>query len=127
MKQLISLLLCLLSTIIATAQESRQWNETDRTYLLDNLTRSRDQIVRETQNLSEAQWNFKESPERWSIKQVVEHIAVWELLFQREISQAISAGPQPELAKAAKPDSVYVGFIMETKPHVSVEYTKDRK
>jgi hypothetical protein len=54
----------------------------------------------------------------------VEHIALWELLFQREISQALSVGPQPELVKAAKPDSVFVGFIMETKPHVSVEYTK---
>jgi hypothetical protein len=124
MKKVLSVLLATCLLITATAQDANTWSETDRKYLLEDLTRSRDQLVKETQNLTEAQWNFKEAPDRWSIKEVVEHIAIWELLFQREISQAISAGPQPDFAKAAKPDSVYLGFIMETKPHVSVEYTK---
>jgi hypothetical protein len=123
MKLLLALLLCAV-TGSAIAQETKPWSETDRRYLLENLTRARDQLIKETQNLTEAQWNFKEASGRWSIKEVVEHIALWELLFQREISQALSAGPQPELAKAAKPDSIYTTFIMETKPHVSVEYTK---
>ena len=123
MKLLLTILFCSFagSTI---AQEAVSWSESDRTYLMQQLTRSRDALVKATENLTEAQWNFKEAPGRWSIKEVVEHIALWELLFQREISQAISAGPQPELAKAAKPDSIYSAFIMETKPHVSVEYTK---
>jgi hypothetical protein len=123
MKQLLIVLLCFFAAG-TVAQESKPWGETDRTYLLQNLTRSRDALVKATENLTEVQWNFKEAPDRWSIKEVVEHIAIWELLFQREISQAISAGPQTELAKTAKPDSVYSTFIMENKPHVSVEYTK---
>jgi hypothetical protein len=124
MKQIISLLLGTCVMIAATAQETKAWSETDQKYLIQNLTRSRDQLVQATENLTEAQWNFKESADRWSIKEIIEHIALWELLFQREISQALSAGPQPDLAKAAKQDSVYLSFIMETKPHVSVEYTK---
>jgi hypothetical protein len=114
MKCIFSLLIGISLVMAATAQDYKAWSETDRKYLLENLTRSRDLLVKETQNLSEEQWNFKESPDRWSIKEVVEHIDLWELLFQREISQAIGAGPQAELAKAAKPDSLYFGFIMET-------------
>ena len=89
------LLFCLFVAFVVTAQDTKQWSEADRKFLVDNLTRSRDAVVKETQNLSEAQWNFKESPDRWSIKEVVEHIAIWELLFQSDISQALAAGPRP--------------------------------
>lgn len=108
----------------ALAQHAESWSEGDRRYLLDQLTASRDSLVEATRNLSERQWQFKESPDRWSINEVVEHIAIWELLLAREITMSLSAGPQPHLNKSAKPDSVVLGFIMETKPHISTEYTK---
>jgi hypothetical protein len=118
--------LCLLLGFVTSgfAQQNKLWLETDRRYLLDHLTRSRDELLKETRGLSEAQWNFRESPDRWSIKEVVEHIALWELLLQREASMAYMAGPQPDLLKAAKQDSTVLTFIQEEKPHVSVEYTK---
>ena len=52
------------------------WTEADRKFLLDNLTRSKQEIIDETKNLTQAQWNFKESPDRWNINQIVEHIAL---------------------------------------------------
>jgi len=122
MKRALISLLISIAFVSASAQEIKEWVEEDRKYLLDNLIRSRDEILKEPENLSDAQWNFKESP--WSIKQAVEHIAIWELLLQREVSMDLSAGPQPELNKTAKPDSVILGFIMEEKPHISTDYTK---
>ena len=113
---------CLLLSLCTTAQ--KLWSETDRKYIVDKLTRTRDSLVKETENLTAAQWNFKESPERWTIQQVVEHINIWELLLMHEVSKGLSAGPQTELNTTAKPDSLYVGFILEEKPHVSVEYTR---
>ena len=107
-----------------SAQQSSPWSETDRKYLVDNLARTREMIIRETTNLTKDQWDFKESPDRWSISEVVEHIAIWELLLSHEVSKALSAGLQPALNKDAKPDSIYVGFIMENKLHISTEYTK---
>jgi len=107
-----------------SAQDGLHWTENDRQYLLENLTRTRKEVIQETNKLSPSQWKFKESPDRWSINEVVEHIAIWELLFNREISQALSAGAQPELAKVAKPDSMILGFILEEKPHVTAEYSK---
>lgn len=124
MKKALLLLLMSIIDVLVFAQETTMWNENDRKYLLDNLIRSRDEILKETENLSDEQWNFKESADRWSIKQVVEHIAIWELLLQREVSMDLIAGPQPELNKTAKPDSIILGFITEKKPHVSTEYTK---
>ena len=108
---------------LGNAQTDKLWTETDREYLVSNLTRSREELIKETQGLSGEQLAFKESPERWSINQIVEHIAIWELLFDREISMALIK-PQPELNPTAKPDSYYFDFIMEEKPHVSIEYTK---
>jgi len=127
MRTIISLLLLACLMIAATnvsAQQSPNWSETDRKYLVDNLARTREMIIGETNNLTKEQWNFKESADRWSISEVIEHIAIWELLLSHEVSKALSGGLQPQLNKDAKPDSIYVGFIMEEKPHISIEYTK---
>ncbi len=106
------------------AQPARIWTEKERKYLLDNLSRTRDSVIIETKNLSQAQWNFKESPDRWSINQVIEHLAFWDLLIQREISQALVAGPRPELAKDARTDSATLAFLAEEIQHIAPEYTK---
>lgn len=108
----------------ALAQETSAWTEADRKYLLDNLTRSRDELVNETRNLSKAQWSFKESPDRWSINEIVEHIAIWELLLCNRISNLLDTEPQPALVSEAVPDSTKLRFIMEEKVHHSTDYTK---
>ena len=60
-----------------TPDSIKVWTDTDRRYLLDNLARSRDELIKETKGLTDKQWNFKESPDRWSIKEVTEHICIW--------------------------------------------------
>jgi len=106
------------------SQETKLWTEADRKYLLDNLTRSREELISETKGLTKEQWNFKESVERWSINQIVEHIAIWEMLMSHDISRMLSKGPQFELAANARHDSINFNFIMEEKQHITTEYTK---
>ena len=48
--------------LVGLAQDTGQWTENDRKYLLDNLVRTRDLIINETEGLSKKQWDFKESP-----------------------------------------------------------------
>jgi hypothetical protein len=110
--------------ILSGLLSQKLWTEADRNYLIENLTRTREMLVKETQNLTEQQWNFKELPERWSIGEVVEHIAIWELLLQARVSNSLGRGPQPAIADSARPDSIFVSFIMEEKPHISTDYTK---
>lgn len=97
---LLALHFVLALSLISTAQTNEKpatpvWTEADRKYLLDNLIRTKQELLDETKNLTKKQWNFKESPDRWSINQIVEHLAIWELLLMREISVAINYDPIP--------------------------------
>lgn len=100
------------------------WTEADRKYLLDNLVRSKEVITAETKNLTKEQWSFKESPDRWSISQIVEHICFWELIQMNEISVALRMGPMPNYPQHL-PDSVFI----DSDPNrlnksITTDYTK---
>ena len=116
------LILCIYFLFLSGLAAQKRWTADDRAYLSAHLTQTRDTLLKETANLSEAQWNFKESPGRWSIKEVTEHIALWELLLMHEVSRALRT--EADTVRTARPDSVIAGFILEEKPHVSVEYTQ---
>src|SRR5258705_1468992 len=103
MKKVIWLAVLLLPWV-TSAQGTMHWTEADRKYLTENITRSRDELIKETAGLSEKQWSFKESPDRWSINEVVEHIAYWEMLLDHEIANSLEAGPQFERVKTARQD-----------------------
>ena len=104
-----------------TFAQEKLWTETDRQFTIDQFNRTRDELVKETENLTPAQWAFHESADRWSIGQIVEHLALWEIIWSREISMGTRNKPQPELNKTSRPDSYYSDFIMETNPHVSAD------
>jgi hypothetical protein len=108
----------------STAQEAKLWTEADRKYLIDNLIRTKSELCSATNNLTEKQWRFKESPEKWSINQVVEHIAIYELMFQRQITQTLASGARPELNKLAKADSTYLNYVLDPQPRLTTEFTK---
>jgi hypothetical protein len=67
--------------------------ETDILEALDYLTLSRDGVVRAVTGLSVGQWRFKPAPHRWSIHEVVEHLAVMEDLFHLKIAPQLQRGP----------------------------------
>lgn len=94
----------------ATADQSSTapvWTEADRKYLLDNLIRTKQELIDETKDLTKKQWNFKESPDRWNINQIVEHIDRYELIFMHEISVALQMGPIPNFPQHLS-DSLFV-------------------
>ena len=100
------------------------WTEVDRKYLLDNLIRSKEEIIAETKNLTKEQWNFKESPDRWSINQIVEHICIWELIQMNEISVALRMGPLPDFTHYL-PDSAFINKdTKRLKRNTTTDYTK---
>ena len=77
------------------------------------LTTTRDQVIAETEKLSDAQWNFKAGPDRWSVGEVVEHLALAES-FLAEARQKAMAGPPAtteQLAKAKGQDAVILKVI----------------
>lgn len=85
----------------------------DRDALVKYLATTRDQVIAETEKLSDAQWNFKAGPDRWSVGEVVEHLALAES-FLTDARQKIMAGPAPtaeQLAKTQGQDAVILKAI----------------
>ncbi len=109
---ILTILIGLAISIQAQPNEDQQstpvWTEEDRQYLLENLIKSKDELLQETEGLTVEQWNFKESPDRWSINQIVEHLAIWELIVMHEISVALQMGEFPQIKKYP-PDSLFLG------------------
>ena len=99
------------------------WTEADRKYLLDNLTRSKEEIIAETKNLTKKQWNFKESPDRWSINEIIEHICFWELIQMNDISVSLRMGPLPQIPQLT--DSIFIDpDPNRQKKNITTDYTK---
>jgi hypothetical protein len=48
---------------------------------------TRDRLAEAMRGLSEAQWNFKPAPDRWSIAEVMEHVAIVEDRVQEIVSK----------------------------------------
>jgi hypothetical protein len=72
---LITVLLVLLPTAWA---ETAELSSEDRKKAAAHLEKTRDVLLKTVGGLSEAQLNFKPSPDRWSVGEVVEHLAASE-------------------------------------------------
>src|SRR4051794_24257766 len=67
----------------------------DRTEGLNYLNKTRAQFLAATKGLSEAQWNFKQAPDRWSVAEVAEHIAAAEDFLRDMIQDKVMKAPAP--------------------------------
>ena len=69
----------------------------EREHAVAELESSRQAFLDATSGLSDAQWNFKAAPERWSIAECAEHIGVTEAFVLKLITEQALKGPaEPE-------------------------------
>jgi hypothetical protein len=104
MKGLLGATLATLVLIASGASAKGQSvSQTDLDRGLQYLETTKKNIVDATRGLSEAQWNFKSSPFRWSVAQVMEHIAASEDLLRQmaegQIKQQSPPVPDRDLKK----------------------------
>jgi len=83
----------------ASAQEVTQ-AEKDRA--LQYLESTKKNVLEATKGLSEEQWNFKQAPDRWSVAQVMEHIAAAEDFLRDVTKEKVMAGPAGEAGRDIK-------------------------
>jgi hypothetical protein len=96
MKKLLTAILTTMFFVLSGA-EAQTLSQADRDRAVQYLETTRKNIVDATRGLSDAQWNFKPSPFRWSVAQVMEHIAASEdLLRQLAEDQIKKAPPGPD-------------------------------
>ena len=86
----LSLAALILSLAPASAQPLTQQ---ERDTLLKHLDQTRQAILASVAGVSEAQWTFKAGPDRWSIAEVAEHIAISETTILQIITEKILKSP----------------------------------
>lgn len=104
------------------------WTGADQRYTVENLRRTRDALTQEVEHLTDAQWHFRESTDRWSIAEVVEHLGRWEIAWANRIGEGIRNAPRPDLTPVnngtTDPDQYFRDFIMEDKPHKAPDFAR---
>src|SRR5260370_34154787 len=70
------------------------------------LERTHGAVYAATSELSEAQWDFKPAPERWSIAEIVEHVVIVQELVLGPVADRLANAPLVENHDAAKVDGI---------------------
>src|SRR6266700_6167761 len=73
---------CIMIAVLAVtgvaAISAQELTQAEKEHALQYLESTKREVLDATKGLSEAQWNFKPAPDRWSVAQVMEHIAAAE-------------------------------------------------
>jgi hypothetical protein len=82
--------------------------EDERTFLLDRLAGSEARLLALVEGLTAEQWMFREEPERWSIAENVEHLALFERFIRGVVVKILSTPAEQDKVRAvmAKHDAV---------------------
>lgn len=115
--QLLFLSLILLVTSTCYSQTKSIWTEVDRKFLIDNLERTKLEIIKQTKSLTSEQWAFKEDSTKWTIGQVLEHLGLYERIFAQEADIMLSSTPEPQFDSISLPDTSYINWMNDPSPH----------
>ena len=77
----------------ATTAQAQELTQADKDRAMQYLETTKKNVEDATKGLSEAQWNFKPGPDRWSVAQVVEHIAAAEDFLRGMVVEKIMKAP----------------------------------
>jgi uncharacterized damage-inducible protein DinB len=82
--------------LAAVSAYSQAVTKADREKAVKYLESTRKGVLEATKGLSEAQWNFKPAPDRWSVAEVTEHIAAAEDLLRSRVEEVMKAPARTE-------------------------------
>ena len=104
----------------------------DREHLLVHFEMTGQMLAEQVRGLSQAQLEFKASPDRWSIRECVSHLAVAEPDYWRQLMAAVKAPPDMQGKKSAATDADVMWYgidrVVHTKTgggHEKVDTYKD--
>jgi hypothetical protein len=72
------LVIAVLAVTAVAASSAQELTQAETEHALQYLESTKRDVLDATKGLSEAQWNFKPAPDRWSVAQVMEHVAAAE-------------------------------------------------
>ncbi len=94
MKRLTAFLACFSLVLVATSPAlATEMSRKEKRALIDQLERTRQLFLESVEGLSEEQWNFRVSEDRWSIAQCAEHITLSEDFIRTTITEMLQGEP----------------------------------
>ena len=107
--------------------------DTDREHLQAHFEMTTQMVGELVRGLSPAQLDKKASPDRWSIREVVSHLAVAEPDYWRDIQKSLKAAPDMKEKKSSATDADIMWYgidrVVHTKTgggHEKVDTYKER-
>jgi hypothetical protein len=101
-KSLAGMLFTLLMMAGAAAGSAQEVTQAEKDKALQYLETTKKNVLEATKGLSEAQWNFKPAPDRWSVAQVMEHIAASEDFIRGTLKEKVMMAPAGEPGRDVK-------------------------
>src|ERR1700694_1707409 len=103
---------------VAIADSAQTLSQADREKTVAELEGSRQAFLDATKGLSPAQWNFKAGPDRWSIAECADHIALSEdFIFGVVSNQIMKAPVAPQKRDAVKGKDEAILKILQDRTH----------
>jgi hypothetical protein len=104
--------------LLLAADGAQTLSQEERDRAVAELEGSKKAFLDATKGLSPAQWNFKPAPERWSVAECSEHIALAEGFIFGLVSEKIVKAPaNPEKRDAAKGKDELILKILQDRSH----------
>lgn len=123
-KRLVVLTLVALSLSLAPAY-AQPPTQQERDSLSKHLDQTRQAFVASISGVSDAQWTFRAAPDRWTIAEVAEHIAISESTILQIVTDKIMKGPAvPKNPDPLSDEKLLAGLLDRTSKFQAPEMLK---
>ena len=112
-KALVSGLAIMLTICCAATVRAQDVTQADKDRALAYLESTKKGVVDATKGLSDTQWNFKPAPDRWSIAEVMEHLAAAEDMIRGMDQEQVMKTPAIPPRDAAELQKIDAGVIAQ--------------
>jgi len=77
----------------AAAAKAQDASQADKEHALQYMESTKRGVLEATKGLSEAQWNFRPAPDRWSLADLIEHLAAAEDMLRGVTQEQVMKSP----------------------------------
>ena len=118
MKRFVALAAALLAAVAISAAPDETLSKSDRDKAVAEFKGSQKAFLNATKGLSAAQWNFKSAPERWSVAECAQHIAMSENFIFGVVKDRVLTTPLAlEKKDAVKGKDELILTILQDRSH----------
>jgi hypothetical protein len=95
----------------AAGARAQEVSQPEKERAMQYLESTKKGVLDATKGLSDAQWNFKAGPDRWSIAQVMEHIAAAEDFIRQMDAEKVMMAPAVPGRDVKKTDDAVIAMV----------------